>query len=289
MLQPILVPLDGSPEAEQALPYAEALAEPGCQLILLEVGEDPDSEFSLQNRHAGSCARLETASGDPAEQILRTARDFGVGMIVMTTHGRGALGRWAFGGVADAVTRHAPVPVMVVRPGEGRLEPAIRRLVVPLDGSSLAETALPVAQSLAQRLGLPVRLVTAVDPVSLVPSAVAPALAFDAEVYSETLAALRGEAEGWLARASHALREAGVDTSWGILSGSPYVAIADALQPGDVVVMTSHGRSGVPRLLLGSVAERLVREGPAPVILVPAAAAEEARAAEFAAGMSVWV
>ena len=290
MQHPILVPLDGSPEAEQALPYAEALAEPGCQLILLEVGEDPDSEFALLDRHAGSCARLETASGDPAEQILRTARDFGVGAVVMTTHGRGALGRWAFGGVAYAVTRHSPVPVMVVRPGEATPEPALRRLVVPLDGSPLAEIALPVAQSLARRLGLPVRLVTAVDPVSFVPSAVAPALAFDAEVYSETLAALRGEAEAWLTRASEALREAGVDASWEILSGSPYVAITDALRPGDVVVMTSHGRSGVTRLLLGSVAEKLIREGPTPVILVPTGAVDvPVRAAAPGLAGSVWV
>ena len=270
MWQPVLVPLDGSSEAEQALPYAEALAAPGCQLILLEVGEDPDDEFALLERHADSCAHLETTSGDPAEQILRVVRDLGVGMIVMTTHGRGALGRLAFGSVADAVTRHAPVPVMVVRPGEASAQPVMRRLVVPLDGSPLSETALPVARSLAQRLALPVRLVTAVDPVSLVPSAVAPALAFDAEIYDETLATLRSEATSWLTEASKKLREAGIDASWEILSGSPYTAIIDAVQPGDVVVMASHGRSGVKRMLLGSVAEKLIRESTAPVLLVPA-------------------
>lgn len=290
MLQPILVPLDGSPDAEQALPYAEALAEPGCQLILLEVGEDPDSEFFLLDRHAGSCARLETANGDPAEQILRVARDLGVGAIVMTTHGRGALGRWAFGGVADAVTRRSPVPVMVVRPGEAMPEPEMRRLVVPLDGSPLAEAALPFAQALAQQLRIPVRLLTAVDPVSLVPSAVAPALAFDAEVYSDTLDRLRSAAQGWLTTASDRLREAGIEASGEIIPGSPYVALADALQPGDVVVMTSHGRSGVTRVLLGSVAEKLIREGPSPVILVPAATGDENDrvAAPVMAG-SVWL
>jgi nucleotide-binding universal stress UspA family protein len=283
MLQPVLVPLDGSPEAEQALPFAEALAEPGCQLILLEVGEDPDDEFALLERHADSCARLETVSGDPAERILSLVRDLGVGMIVMTTHGRGALGRLAFGSVADAVTRKSPVPVLVVRPGEATTEPPIRRLVVPLDGSALAEAAVPFAQSLAQRLGIPVHLVTAIDPVSLVPTAVAPALAFDAEVYTETLAQLRGDAETWLAMAGDRLRGAGVETSWEIVSGSPYGAISDALQPGDAIVMTSHGRGGVRRWLLGSVAEKLIREGKAPVMLVPARVpGERAEAAERA-------
>ena len=289
MWQPVLVPLDGSPDAEQALPYAEALAGPGCQLILLEVGEDPDDEFTLLERHAGSCAQLETASGDPAEQILRVVRDLGVGLIVMTTQGRGALGRWAFGSVADAVTRKSPVPVLVVRPGEETTEPPIRRLVVPLDGSSLAEAAVPFAQSLAQRLGIPVHLLTAIDPVSLVPSAVAPVLAFDSEVYTETLAQLRGDAESWLAAVGDRLRGAGVETSWETVSGSPYVAISDALQPGDAIVMTSHGRGGVRRWLLGSVAEKLIREGQAPVMLVPAGEPNGPARAEGRAGAAASV
>ena len=71
MLQPVLVPLDGSELAEQALPYAEALAKPGCELILLEVGQESDDDLGLLERHADSCARLETATGDPAEQILQ--------------------------------------------------------------------------------------------------------------------------------------------------------------------------------------------------------------------------
>jgi len=117
MKPPVLVPLDGSDLAEQALPYARELAEPGCQLILLEVGEDED-DLGVLERHAGSCASLETAVGDPAEQILRVARDLQAGLIVMTTHGRGALGRWVFGSVADQVMRTSPVPVLVVRPRE---------------------------------------------------------------------------------------------------------------------------------------------------------------------------
>ena len=97
----------------------------------------------------------------------------------MTTHGRGALGRWAFGSVADQVTRRSPVPVLVVRPAETVEEaaPAIQRLVVPLDGSTLAEEAVPVAQSLAQRLNVPVHLLTAIDVASLLPVDVVPPVA----------------------------------------------------------------------------------------------------------------
>lgn len=267
MTQPILVPLDGSQLAEQALPYAQKLAEPGCQLILLEVGQD-DDDLGLLDRHADSCASLETAVGDPAEQILGAAKELGVGLIVMTTHGRGALGRWAFGSVADAVTRTSPVPVFVVRPqsGDTEIAPVIQRVVVPLDGSPLAEEALPTATSLAQRLHVPVHLVTAIDVIEIMPT-----VAFDASLYEETVAQLEADATGWLTQTAEQLQQEGVATTWAILHGSPFLVITDAVKPGDVIVMASHGRGGAKRWLLGSVAEKLIREGPVPVVLVPPA------------------
>lgn len=270
---PILVPLDGSSFADQAIPYADALAGGACQLILLEVGEDEADEFALAERHAGACHRLETAVGDPADQILRAAEDFGAGMIVMTTHGRGALGRWAFGSVADKVTRLAPVPVLVVHPnGEDRTPgmPLVGRVVVPLDGSELAASALPAAEALARRLGLPIHLVSVVDADRLVPVELAPAAAFGASVIERDLADMTAAAREALASHGERLRAAGVTTTWAVWEGSPYLVLADALRPGDVVVMASRGQRGMARWLLGSVSEKLIREGPAPVLLIPA-------------------
>ena len=142
----ILVPLDGSPLAEQALPYAQVLLPPGGELILLEVVEnlepihgmsgwllvpveDVQRMFERQAheylqkaeatlRGEQPHARLEVVSGNPAVEILRVAAERGVDLIVMTTHGRGALGRWVFGSVADRVARSSPVPVLLVRPRE---------------------------------------------------------------------------------------------------------------------------------------------------------------------------
>jgi nucleotide-binding universal stress UspA family protein len=261
MYQPVLVPLDGSSLAEQALPYAQKLAAPGCQLILLEVGQDED-DLSVLERHANSCARLETAVEDPAEQILQVVRDLNVGLIVMTTHGRGALGRWAFGSV----------PVFVVRPtdGETPIDPDIQRLVVPLDGSPLAEAALPTASSLARRLHVPLHLVTAIDVTKILPVEILPTVAFDAAIYDETDAQLEADATAWLTQAAEQPQREGVATTWAILRGSPVLAISDAVKPGDVIVITSRGSGGAKRSLLSSVAEKLIREGPAPVVLVPA-------------------
>jgi nucleotide-binding universal stress UspA family protein len=161
----------------------------------------------------------------------------------------------------------------MLRPDASEHElPLVRRLLVPLDGSALAEGALPVASEIAIRLAVPVRIVQAID----IPAAFA-ALAGEGmfeispsgEVYQQMADALQQGARSTLQRAAARLEGEGVAQSWEILSGSPYVAIAEAGQSGDLIVMTSHGRSGVLRWLLGSVAEKLVREAPVPVLLVP--------------------
>jgi nucleotide-binding universal stress UspA family protein len=274
MQRPILVPLDGSELAEQALPYAELLAGSACELILLDVWEDPDDEFRLQERHGDSCARLETAVGDPAEHILRVTEQLGARMIVMTTQGRGALGRAVFGSVADQVTRQATVPVMLIRPevhAGSTTAPQIRRLLVPLDGSPLAARALPVALALAKQLHIPVHLITVVGSTNAATVELTLA-AFAAEQFQESLDSLFTEAETRLSDHAEQFEGEGVPCSWQVLRGSPYFAIADAARPGDVIVMTGHGRGGIVRLVLGSVAEKLVREAPVPVILVPSSA-----------------
>jgi nucleotide-binding universal stress UspA family protein len=182
------------------------------------------------------------------------------------------MGRGGFGSVADRVARSATVPVLLVRPGESEPPPvAIRRLVIPLDGSALAEEALPTAAMLARRLGVPLHLITAIDVLREIPAELGPVVAFDAEVYQETLAQLDAASRARLADVRVRLERDGLHVTSAVVHGSPFAAIADAVHAGDVIVMTSHGRGGVRRWLLGSVAEKLVREAPVPVVLVPVA------------------
>ena len=305
----ILVPLDGSPLAEQALPYAQALLAPGGELTLLKVVEEPDpihgmrgqplvpaedvqgmlerqahddlkrAEATLHGQRPH--VRLEVVGGNPAVEILRVAAERGVDLIAMTTHGRGALGRWVFGSVADRVARSSPVPVLLVRPSEREPGPVtIRRIVVPLDGSALAEEALPTAQALARHLGVSIHLITVIDVMRIIPVEVAPVVAFDAAVYEETLSQLDAGAAALLAGVSERLEREGPHTSSEVVHGSPFSAIAEVVQQADLIVMTSHGRGGVRRWLLGSVAEKLVREAAAPIILVPVAARGAATSTE---------
>jgi nucleotide-binding universal stress UspA family protein len=279
----ILVPLDDSPEARVALPYAAALATPGTEIVLLTVvptATDADAaraglETAAQHlRVAGQTVRTEVATGDPARRIVDMAADLGAELIVMASHGRGALGRLIYGSVADQVGRESPVPVMVVR--ARLLEPGpigITRLVVPLDGSSRAEAALPVATSISRRLGTPISLVRVVDPADLMPPAIGVGEAIPFEIYDEAEKELEQKARHYLDTVAQKLREQGLPVATSMLMGSPASSIEEMTHLGDVVVLSSHERTGVMRWLLGSVAEKLSREDESPVILVPAASA----------------
>jgi nucleotide-binding universal stress UspA family protein len=263
-----------------ALPYAAALATPGTEIVLLTVissASDADAaraglETAAQRlRVAGQTVRTEVATGDPARRIVDMAADLRAEMIVMASHGRGALGRLIYGSVADQVGRESPVPVMVVRVRQ--LEPGpvgITRLVVPLDGSSRAETALPVATSISLRLGTPILLVRVVDPADLMPPAVGVDETIPFEIYDEAEQELEQEARRYLDTMAQKLREHGLPVATSVLMGPPASSIEEATHLGDVVILSSHERTRVMRWLLGSVAEKLTREDEAPVILVPA-------------------
>lgn len=312
MISSVLVPLDGSPESEQAIPYAQAVSPDGGGILLVSVVPDQGALVANDPRHtewqrtvspgqeapyAGElhAARaglhqviartgdprltwsIAVAQGDPAALILKAIAQQDIGLVVMSTHGRGAFGRAIFGSVADRLVRTSPIPVLLVRPDMAATESgpvAIDRILVPLDGSELSEAALPVATELAQLLGIPVQLIRATNSTSVLatfggsgPFFVAPPV----DVYEQMATELEDTATAYLSEIATRLRDEGVDASWEVRDGSPYAEIVNAVQPGDLLVMTSHGRGGVMRWLLGSVAEKLVRDAPAPVLLVPAA------------------
>ena len=205
----ILVPLDGSPEASAALPYAAALATPGTEIVLLTV--------TLQRR----CGCRASRSGDRRAAPARGGTDGArrsCGRQSRATHrrhgsrpGRGhdrhGLAWPGRDGAPDLRQRSRPggsrgdVPVMVVRARQVEPGPVgITRLVVPLDGSPLAEAALPVATAISRRLGTPLFLVRAVDPADLMPPAVGMGEAIPFEIYDEAEKEMEQEARHYLER-----------------------------------------------------------------------------------------
>jgi nucleotide-binding universal stress UspA family protein len=288
MYERILIPLDGSETAEAALAYAELLPSRRARLIQVQpnilgpVRADPSLwEAWQQARQDDAAVYLERAGqslrrqgrtveatfrvGDPTAEIIAGAAD--ADLIVMTTRGRGTAGRALFGSVADSVARQVPIPTLLVRVDEHPMTgPPVTRVVVPLDGSALAEQALPVAAAVATDLGVPVHLVRVLDLDALRASVQAGIDA--ASAYIQSQESVQRHAEEYLAERAQELRNRDLAVTAEVLTGSPALTLLDAIRRDDLVVMTTHGRGGVRRWLLGSVADKLVRAAAAPVLLV---------------------
>ncbi|MFN8558493.1 MAG: universal stress protein [Dehalococcoidia bacterium] len=309
----ILVPLDGSPMAEAALPYAETLAEiTGAGLRLLSVvareprgltnrservageleqaGRDAAerylAEIAAVPRERGLTVATVVEVGDAAAAIMAAAGAGDVALIVMATSGAGGVDRWILGSVADRVMRQASRPTLLVRPPYTALPRRVvqvQRIMVPLDGSPSAEAALRPAVDLATATGAALVLVTVEPWVTLgrAPDAAMPSLKEVEQRAAEAAAA-------YLDRVRVTL-PAGLPCEVVVLRGRPAEALVDfALHERiDLVVMTTHGRGGLRRMALGSVAERVVRSGvPALLVRQQARPPVPAPAAAAAAGLT---
>lgn len=296
----ILVPLDGSPFAEEALSLAVSIARATHRQIRLahvrllplwpEEAVGPDTAEAMRRildtegasyltrvRHRIQSAEVTVSTsvlpGDitsAGEELARHVAAHPVDFVVMATHGLGGLRRAWLGSVADYLIRHLTVPVLLVRPGVDPRE-GDQRILVPLDGSPLAEAALGPACDLALTLSRDLVLLRAVSPV------IHPVLALDvpyAGVDMSLTAAVRAEAEQYLSRVADRVRARGI-TCHQIVLLEPGTAecITDMARPGgfSMVVMSTRGRGGLKRMVLGSVADKVVRAANVPVMVCPPA------------------
>ena len=165
------------------------------------------------------------------------------------------------------------VPTLTISPERahsyGRDEEVISRILVPLDGSELAEAALPLAESLARALSLEMVLVRAVrSPTVSTPYS---ATFLDHTDSADLDSRVEAEANTYLEETAERLHAKGLDVRTTVTSGAPAQRLIEAARetPDVLVVLTTHGRSGVDRWVLGSVAEALVRASGDPVLVVP--------------------
>jgi nucleotide-binding universal stress UspA family protein len=291
MYERIVVPLDGSIAAETAVAYARLIPSKSVRLVYVapartDVSPDflaiartslrssPEEIEAAYLNRIGSALRSAERTveylvrlGDPAEQIIAAAGD--ADLIVIASVHLGS-GRLADGSVADRVVRHAPIPTLVVR-AEGAVVPArFTRVVVPLDGSARAETALPVARRLCADIDASLHLVRVAEPgaaVDLIDVGL-----FSPKVYESTVAALTDEASRELAAVHGREMGQGTAVSSELLSGAPAAELLAVLKPDDLVVMTTHGAGGAVGWCIGGVAEKLLRRASAPVVLLHARA-----------------
>ncbi len=298
MLDRILVPLDTSPVAEQVLPYVRLLAkqleQPVHLLSVIVDGEAlnpltslPDAAIASLMQHRqqyaqkyldATRARLEADGievttevrmGRVADEIAFSALSQATGLIAMATHGRVGPERWFLGSASDGVLRTAPCPVLLIRPHEQAAlqTPSISQVLVPLDGSSSAEQAVPYASFIAKAFKAPALIVRTVPTTWL---GTADPYTPDTGMSPELLEILETDAKDCVARTAEQLERQGIRTKTHAALGEAAGTITDFARatPGTLVVMASHGRTGLGRTLLGSVADRVVRSSAAPVLVV---------------------
>jgi len=287
----ILVPLDGSRLAEQALSCAMTLGRGlPAELVLFRAVSIPSDvqavlafadmqadalldqfEIEANDYLRGTAHSLRGGSldiqtvvhhGPAAESIVDYAEAMGIDQIVMATHGYTGIKRWRHGSVAERVLQSASVPVLLVRAKEGLSEGLpeacpCRRILVPLDGSELAEQVLPTVTAVAQALGCELVLFQ----VTIVYHSL-----------EEAYYAADQDVQAYLARIASRLIEQGIEVSTATGIGAVAESIVDHAEVNDVdlIAMCTHGRTGIARWALGSVADRVLRAGDKPILLVRA-------------------
>jgi len=292
MYKRLLVPLDGSDLAEKALAYLPCFSDKEqTQILLLGVldtmryatvslGYVPMNLNELSSNYEtylqGAVKRLrgqgyqvttELVEGDAAECILEMAKTSHADLIVMATHGRSGVLRWTMGSVAERVMQEAPLPVLLVR-AKTETHGQLNRIMAPLDGSALAEKSLPIVEKLAKDTGAELVLFQAVAPLAVDYSfARVPAqIQFD-QINDQLFA----NADAYLKGVALRFHTEGLACDTMVLRGDPASLLCDVANESniDLVVISTHGRTGFNRWVYGSVTNQVIRGVNCPVLVIP--------------------
>lgn len=294
MFKKIIVPLDGSPLAEQTLTFLPRFASPlQTHLDLVSVLQPwvyalgmteatpisvindlreqwqiylNEQEVTLQSQ--GYSVKSHILEGDVANEILALAESEGSDLIAMSTHGRSGFSRLALGSISERVLQNTRTPLLLVRESSALQTSApLKQLLTPLDGSNLAEKALPVAAEMAHQTGAELtllRVIQALDEHNK-------RLLFksDAEA-EESMQQWKTLSSRYLEQMAYSVYREGLKVHSEMLIGDPDKIICETAEslPADLIVMSTHGRSGVDRWVYGSVANKVLRNASCPVLLV---------------------
>ena len=290
MYKKILVPLDGSALSEGILPYVRSLARGiDAPVELLRVNDPaqlapyspPLQGGEYLEKVAATFSGLTAVNctvelGAPAHTIVDLAAAQAGTLIAMATHGRSGAKRWLLVSVAEKVLHVATNHLLLVRPSGGGSggEARLNRVLVPLDGSELAEKVLPVATGLAAQLKLEVLLTRVLVYIYFGPPEVLPMFGANNPYQKEFWEQTRSEATEYLSGKVAQFGAQGLpQVSFELIDGSAQGAAAEIIDlarktTGNLVAMSTHGRSGMGRWLLVSVAERVARHSGVPVLLI---------------------
>jgi len=312
MYRSLMVPLDGSAFGEYALPLALGIAQrAGARLELIHIcmpplpsvfadglvnptPVEPPLDLAGEQAHAHLDQLADRLSqhwqvpistvvryGPVADTLFNYAMESATDLVVMTTHGYGPLSRFWLGSVADKLMRRLPVPILLARPAEAPIDlladihaPALQHILIPLDGSALAEEILRPAVALGTLMGTRYTLLQALDP--LVAEHIKPP--YSVGLDRSMLAEIRERALAYLEQIADRLRAQSLQVQTKLVVAQPHIAILDYADDHavDLIALATHGHGGVARMVLGSVADKVVRGADVPILLQrPAAEAVE--------------
>jgi nucleotide-binding universal stress UspA family protein len=298
MFEKILLPLDGSELSELTIPYAEELAgKLGSEVILYHVhGREHTSqehmhlmylervsEIMQRNIQNGQPARRDVKittiveAGEPTENICQLVETNNIDLIIMTAVSTSGfkIGKM-LGSVTDHVCQTVSIPVMLIRPQNliptDRKFHLISHILIPLDGSDLSKLALSPGEELAAKLKIAVTLFQMATTVRLYSDVSGSSTYID---YTKVNDDEKKHAIAEMSSLEKELKEKGLNVTNVVISGSDAATeiIELCKRTGiDLVVMSTHGRSGLGRWVFGNVAEKVLRHGETPLLLIHARA-----------------
>jgi nucleotide-binding universal stress UspA family protein len=297
MFSRLLVPLDGSPLAEAALPVAERLAQVlDATLVLLHVVERKAPSTVHGHRHlteqSGAQAYLEETAdvlrqrgvkvevhvhdvpeADVAQSIASHGDDERADLIVLCTHGFGGVRDFVFGSIAQQVLQRGTTPVLLVRvprKGEPAREFRPRTILVALDATADAEAALAPAAALARALGATLRLAMVVATQATMSGDRAPAAMLLPSAARAILDAEEVRADAYLEGLAQPIEATGARVETEVRRGDAASELASGAAAEDVglIVAATHGRAGLQAIWAGSTVARLLKRTTAPILLL---------------------
>jgi nucleotide-binding universal stress UspA family protein len=293
MYKQILVSLDGSAFAESALPLALEVSRRTGAAVHIATVLEPVTSFAYEGWEgaavewseqylqdvvtrigdkAGGAVTHAVLNGHTVETLQKECDAKKVDLVVMASHGRGALSRMWLGSVADGFVRHTSLPVLLVRPEEDAepattFEHSFETLLVPLDGSELSEDALAHATEFGELFDSAYHLTRIVSyPVDIA----SPYLPHTAQLNQQIMEDAKKAAGEYLEERAEAMRRRGLRVTTSVAAdaqaGTGILAEAEAVGA-DMVCMSTHGRTGFSRAILGSAADKVLRGLHVPLLL----------------------
>ena len=283
-LQEILVPLDGSGEAESVLPYLKDLAPRfGSHVHILGVGignktrrvnrlrEDYINRIANDLKGNNIKAEAVIRYGTAADKILDFTTENEIDLIIMATHGRSGITRWWMGSVAEKVISEAKAPVLLVRSkrpsktGAAGKPKFLHKVLAPLDGSDIGEAALPYAEILATNSGASISLLQVVSP----PGTVEASLVGGPD-WRKFVKAMYDAGEDYLKNIAERLSDKEIKSTYEVITGDPADKIVEYAddKKASLIAMSTHGRTGLTRWVLGSIADKVLHGARIPILLV---------------------